>query len=80
MKIILLRQNRIDGQAGDIVDVSPVRADFLIRYGIGLSASGRELPQNPEDAIQMENPEAEPKETPEKPKRKETSKAVRKGK
>lgn len=29
MKVKLLRQNRIDGNAGDIVEVSPARAAFL---------------------------------------------------
>ena len=29
MKVKLLRQNRIDSNAGDIVEVSPVRAAFL---------------------------------------------------
>ena len=29
MKVKLLRQNRIDGKAGDIVEVSPARAAFL---------------------------------------------------
>ena len=29
MKVQLTRQNRIDGNAGDIVEVSPARAAFL---------------------------------------------------
>lgn len=34
VKVQLLRQNRIDGRAGDIVEVSPARAAFLIEYGL----------------------------------------------
>jgi ribosomal protein L9 len=31
MKVRLLRQNRIDGKAGEIVEVSPDRAEFLFQ-------------------------------------------------
>ena len=65
MTIRLIRDNRIDGRAGDIVEVSPARAAFLIRYGLGATCN-REREQTPEDAIRTETPEdAEPKETPE---------------
>ena len=33
MKVKLIQRNRIDGEAGDIVEVSPERAAFLIHYG-----------------------------------------------
>lgn len=65
MTVRLIRDNRIDGRAGDIVEVSPARAAFLIRYGLGATCN-REREQTPEDAIRTETPEdAEPKETPE---------------
>lgn len=65
MTVRLIRDNRIDGKAGDIVEVSPARAAFLIRYGLGATCN-REREQTPEDAIRTETPEdAEPKETPE---------------
>lgn len=73
MTVRLIQDNRIDGKAGDIVEVSPARAAFLIRYGLG-EACEREREQDggaltketPEDAIRPETPEnAEPKETPE---------------
>ena len=65
MTIRLIRDNRIDGRAGDIVEVSPARAAFLIRYGLGATCN-REREQTPEDAIRTVTPEdAEPKETPE---------------
>jgi len=32
MKVKLLRQNRIDGNKGDIVEVSPARARFLFDF------------------------------------------------
>ena len=65
MTVRLIRGNRIDGKAGDIVEVSPARAAFLIRYGLGATCN-RVREQTPEDAIRTETPEdAEPKETPE---------------
>lgn len=48
MKVKLLRQNKIDGQAGDIVVVSPDRAAFLIEYGIGEPVDIREMIETPE--------------------------------
>ena len=35
MKVKLTKPNRIEkGKAGDIVEVSPARASFLLRYGL----------------------------------------------
>lgn len=34
MKVKLLKQNRIDGKAGDIVEVTPARAAFLLKMGL----------------------------------------------
>lgn len=44
----LLRQNRIDGRAGDIVTVSPARAAFLFQHGLAEPAEIRERIQTPE--------------------------------
>lgn len=48
MKVTLLRQNRIDGQAGETVDVSPDRAAFLLQYGMAIPAEIREQIETPE--------------------------------
>lgn len=48
MKVRLLRQNRIDGRAGDIADVSPARAAFLISVGLAEPAEIRERIETPE--------------------------------
>lgn len=50
MKVTLLKQNRIDGQAGETVDVSPARAAFLLQYGLAVPAEIRELIETPEKA------------------------------
>lgn len=38
MKLILTRSNRIDGKAGDIVEVSPERAAFLLSIDAAVPA------------------------------------------
>ena len=48
MKVLLTRQNRIDGNAGEIVEVSPERAEFLISVGIAEPAEIREQIETPE--------------------------------
>ena len=48
MKVKLLRQNRIDGKAGEIVEVSPVRARFLINMKRAIPAEARERVEVPE--------------------------------
>lgn len=48
MKVRLLRQNRIDGKAGDIVEVSPARAAFLFEFGLAEVVSVREQVETPE--------------------------------
>ncbi len=66
MTIRLLRRNRIDGNAGEIVEVSPARAAFLITYGLGEMVCEREQTQIQDNATQPETPEDEkPMETPE---------------
>ena len=48
MKVLLTRSNKIDGKAGEIVEVSPARADFLLRYGMAEPVTVREQIETPE--------------------------------
>lgn len=48
MKLRLTRQNRIEGKAGEIVEVSPARADFLLRFGLAEPAEIGEQIETPE--------------------------------
>ena len=48
MKVKLLRQNRIDGRAGEIVEVSPARAAFLFEVNLAEPAPIREQIEAPE--------------------------------
>lgn len=48
MKVRLLRQNKIDGKAGDIVEVSPARAAFLFEFGLAEPVTIREQMEVPE--------------------------------
>ena len=48
MKLRLTRQNRIEGNAGEIVEVSPARADFLLRFGLAEPAEIGEQIETPE--------------------------------
>ena len=48
MKVLLTRSNKIDGRAGEIVEVSPARADFLLRYGMAEPVTVREQIETPE--------------------------------
>ena len=48
MKLLLTRNNRIDGKAGEIVEVSPARAEFLLRYGLAEPVAVREQIVTPE--------------------------------
>ena len=38
MKVLLTRQNRIDGKAGEIVEVTPARAAFLFEVKLAVPA------------------------------------------
>ena len=51
VRVRLLRQNRIDGRAGDIVEVNPVRAAFLFEMHLAEPAEVRERIETPEDHI-----------------------------
>lgn len=48
MKVRLLRQNRIDGRAGETVEVSPERAAFLFELNLAEPAEVREQIETPE--------------------------------
>jgi len=48
MKLILTRANRIDGKAGDIVEVSPDRARYLLEFGLAVPVTVREQIEAPE--------------------------------
>ena len=48
MKVKLLRQNRIDGKAGEIVEVSPARAAFLLSMSLAEPVTVREQIETPE--------------------------------
>ena len=41
MEVLLLKPNRIDGKAGDIVEVSEDRAKFLIGFNLAVPAARR---------------------------------------
>jgi ribosomal protein L9 len=47
MKLILTRRTK-EGKAGDIVEVSPDRAAFLLRYGLADPVTVREQAETPE--------------------------------
>ena len=49
MKVRLTKPNRSEkGKAGDIVEVSPARASFLLRYGLADPVIIREQIETPE--------------------------------
>ena len=49
MKVRLTRYNRIEkGQAGEIREVSPDRALFLLQYGLAEPVTAREQAETPE--------------------------------
>ena len=66
MKVLLIRSNKIDGKAGEIVEVSPARADFLLRYGLAEPVTIREQIETPEKRTVKKTAEAEKAEVPEK--------------
>ena len=67
MKVLLTRSNKIDGKAGEIVEVSPARADFLLRYGLAEPVTIREQIETPEKRTEKKKTaEVEKAEVPEK--------------
>jgi len=75
MKVKLTRNNRIEGKAGAIVEVSPARASFLIRYGLAEPAEVREQIETPEKPAVLKRITRAAKAIPEKEAK--TAKAVR---
>ena len=75
MKLLLTRSNKIDGRAGEIVEVSPLRAEFLIRFGLAEPVTVREQIETPEKRTAQKTTRAA-KAEPEK-KEAKTAKAVR---
>lgn len=70
MKVKLIRAARIRHDAGEIVEVSPAEAGFLLSTGSAVPYTEpvkEEEPEKPEDEKEKETPDAEvqPKETPE---------------
>ena len=51
MKLRLTRSNKIEGKAGEIVEVSPARAAFLLRYHMAEPVTVREQAETPEKAV-----------------------------
>lgn len=51
MKVKLTQRNRIDGEAGEIVEVSPARAAFLLTYCGAEPVEIREKVETPEKAV-----------------------------
>ena len=75
MKVKLTKPNRIEGRAGEIVEVSPLRAEFLIRFGLAEPVTVREQAETPEKRMAQKTTRAA-KAEPEK-KEAKTAKAVR---
>lgn len=74
MKVRLTRQNRIEGKAGEIVEVSPARAGFLLQFGLAEPVTVREQAETPEKRMAARTTRAA-KAAPEKEAK--TAKAVR---
>lgn len=53
MRVKLLRRQKIEGEAGAIVEVDPVRASFLIAYGAAEPAEIREQIETPEKRAEV---------------------------
>lgn len=74
MELLLTRSTK-EGKAGDIVEVSPARASFLLRYGLADPVTVREQIETPEKRTANRTTRAA-KAAPEKEAK--TAKAVRK--
>ena len=51
MRVRLTKPNRIEGRAGEIAEVSPARAAFLIRFNLAEPVTIREQIDTPEKPI-----------------------------
>ena len=60
MKMLILKDSRITVKAGEIVEVSPAQADFLMSTRSAVPAPAKKAPvrENPEFAKAFEAPEA----------------------
>jgi hypothetical protein len=58
MKVKLLVRNRIDGEAGEIVEVSPDRAEFLFQAEAAEPVT--EARERAEEPVKAEKPAAKP--------------------
>lgn len=60
MKMLILKDSRITVKAGEIVEVSPAQADFLMSTRSAVPAAEKRAParENPEFAQAFETPEA----------------------
>ena len=66
MKLLLTKAARIRHNAGEIVEVSPAEAGFLLSTGSAVEYADPVKAETPEAMLTAEMPEAEkPKETPE---------------
>ena len=54
MKILLTRRTK-EGKAGEIVEVSPDRAAFLLRYGLADPVTVREQAETPEKRMETKS-------------------------
>ena len=77
MKLLLTRSNKIDGKAGEIVEVSPARAAFLLRYGMADPVTVREQIETPEKRTVKKKPVEETKEKIETPEKRTEKKTTR---
>ena len=79
MNVRIKRPTRIEkGKAGDIVEVSPERALFLITYGLAEPVTIREQIETPEKRTTRKKPAAEVKEKTETPEKTAAKKTTRK--
>lgn len=79
MKVKLIRAARIRHDAGEIVEVSPAEAGFLLSTGSAVQYTEpvkKEKPETPEDKKEKKTPEAEA-EKPETPEAKNKPKSTR---
>ena len=76
MTVLLTRSNKIDGKAGEIVEVSPARAAFLLRYGLADPVTAREQAETPEKRMAVKSTRTAKAESVTKEAK--TAKAVRK--
>ena len=80
MKLLLTRSNKIEGKAGEIVEVSPARAAFLLRYGMADPVTVREQIETPEKRTAKKKPEEKIEEKIEEPEARTEKKTTRRKK